>query len=157
MKAVFIANVHTSACGHISIRHVHTCTHEHARVHTHYYACSNALSMVVGALLILLLSLSLSLCLFIVSLCVSFTHISHIRHTHTHSYSLSPPPPPPAVHSEANTRRIHIVEQCFGSSGQVGNRVIFHLKTKLSSNHTLYVTHVHFLATGTTNLCPSFS
>ena len=28
-------------------------------------------------------------------------------------------PFPPTVHSEANARRIHIVEQCFGSSGTV--------------------------------------
>ncbi len=29
-----------------------------------------------------------------------------------------------AVHSEANTRRINIVEQCFGSAGEVGGKVL---------------------------------
>ena len=46
-----------------------------------------------------------------VSVCVC--HHVHLRGMFTST------PPPSAVHSEANTRRIHIVEQCFGGSGQV--------------------------------------
>lgn len=51
-----------------------------------------------------------------------------------------------AVHSEANNRRIHIVEQCFGSSGMVGD--IFSVARKLSLDYKLVSSivpgmHVH--------------